>query len=103
MPTKLINIVIFLNLALVQVICINTCNMKISDDRMSVFKTQTSVFDSGVLNEDRYGIHAPVPYVANLFTDIDYLYSLELNTNNNTNYKEPVKMLFNLDFSDKLK
>jgi hypothetical protein len=60
------------------------CNLRIAENKISVFKGNDIIFDNGRLNENRYSNNAIVPYISEVSKDIEYLYAWEIHTNGNS-------------------
>ena len=69
-------------LAVCSIVSQKVCNLRIAENKMSVFKGNDIIFDNGRLNENRYSINAIVPYISEVSKDIEYLYAWEIHTGN---------------------
>ncbi len=61
----------------------NVCNLRLADNKLSVFKGNDIIFDNGNLNSFKYEENALVPYISENFKDIEYFYAWEIHKGDN--------------------
>jgi len=74
----------------------SSCKLKMASSKMSVFRQDKLIFNEGIIDEERFGKNASMPYVISSEDQIEYFYIMESKIGNNHNHEKIVIYLHKL-------
>ena len=82
--------VIIINVVYTLVMRENSCKLKMASSKMSVFRQDKLIFNEGIIDKERFGKNAYMPYVISSEDHIEYFYIMENKITNKHNHQKIV-------------